>query len=61
MSADASASSRIPAQAPAREQEPAVVREPATEAPAAVYWRGNPAALGLPCFIAGSVSLGLAL
>jgi uncharacterized protein len=59
MSADASASSYVPAQAPAR--EPIVVPEPAVEAPGAVYWHGNPAALGLPCFIAGSVALGLAL
>jgi hypothetical protein len=58
MSADASASSFVPAQAPAR--EPIVAPEPAAEAPAAVYWHGNPAALGLPCFIAGSVALGLA-
>ena len=58
MSADASASSYVPAQAPAR--EPIVAPEPAAEAPAAVYWHGNPAALGLPCFIAGSVALGLA-
>ena len=56
MSADASASNVVPAQAPAR--EPMVA--PAPEAPAAVYWHGNPAALGLPCFIAGSVALGLA-
>jgi uncharacterized protein len=34
---------------------------PVVEAPAAGYWHGNPAALGLPCFIAGSVVLGLAL
>src|ERR1700758_1937287 len=58
MSADASASSYVPAQAPAR--EPVVAPEPAAEAPAAVYWHGNPAALGLPCFIAGSGALGLA-
>src|SRR6201986_3071 len=58
MSADASASSFVPAQAPAR--EPIVAPEPVAEAPAAVYWHGNPAALGLPCFIAGSVALGLA-
>lgn len=58
MSADASASSYVPAQAPAR--EPIVAPEPVKEAPAAVYWHGNPAALGLPCFIAGSVALGLA-
>ena len=58
MSADASASSFVPAQAPAR--EPIVAPEPVAEAPGAVYWHGNPAALGLPCFIAGSVALGLA-
>ena len=58
MSADASASSYVPAQAPAR--EPDIAPEPAAEAPAAVYWHGNPSALGLPCFIAGSVALGLA-
>jgi len=59
MSADASASSYVPAQAAAR--EPTVVApEPAVAAPSAVYWHGNPAALGLPCFIAGSVALGLA-
>jgi succinate-acetate transporter protein len=59
MSADASASSYVPAQATTR--EPAVVEpEPAAAAPAAAYWGGNPAALGLPCFIAGSVALGLA-
>jgi len=32
----------------------------AVEAPTASFWHGNPAALGLPCFIAGSVALGLA-
>jgi succinate-acetate transporter protein len=59
MSADASASSYVPAQAPTR--EPAVVEpEPAVAAAGAAYWSGNPAALGLPCFIAGSVALGLA-
>jgi succinate-acetate transporter protein len=31
------------------------------EAPAVGFWHGNPSALGLPCFIAGSVVLGLAL
>jgi hypothetical protein len=60
MSADASASSYVPAQAQAPAREPIVAPEPAVEAPAAVYWQGNPAALGLPCFIAGSVALGLA-
>jgi succinate-acetate transporter protein len=59
MSADASASSYVPAQSPAREPT-TVAPEPAVEAPSAVYWQGNPAALGLPCFIAGSVALGLA-
>jgi uncharacterized protein len=34
---------------------------PVAEAPAVGFWQGNPAALGLPCFIAGSVVLGLAL
>ena len=36
-------------------------RPPAVEAPAVGPLQGNPAALGLPCFIAGSVVLGLAL
>jgi hypothetical protein len=62
MSADASASSLVPAQA--SPQEPPAAPEPATE-PAAVAATGplvgDPMALGLPCFIAGSVSLGLAL
>ena len=58
MSADASASSLVPAQAEAT--EPQVAREPA-EAPASGPLIGDPMALGLPCFIAGSVSLGLAL
>ena len=55
MSADASASSLVPAQATA--QEPPVTPEPAASGPLV----GDPMALGLPCFIAGSVSLGLAL
>ena len=58
MSADASASSLVPAQAPP--QEPTVAPEPA-EAAASGPLAGDPMALGLPCFIAGSVSLGLAL
>ena len=58
MSADASASSLVPAQA--SPQEPPVVPEPAVAA-AAGPLVGDPMALGLPCFIAGSVSLGLAL
>ena len=36
-------------------------QQPAAEAPAVGPLQGNPAALGLPCFIAGSVVLGLAL
>lgn len=36
-------------------------QQPAAEAPAVGPLHGNPAALGLPCFIAGSVVLGLAL
>ena len=58
MSADASASSLVPAQASI--QEPPVAPEPA-EAAASGPLVGDPMALGLPCFIAGSVSLGLAL
>ncbi len=49
MSADASAAATLA-------EEP-----PATEAAASGPLLGDPAALGLPCFIAGSVSLGLAL
>jgi succinate-acetate transporter protein len=52
MSADAPVTGRA-------ETRPAA--PPVVEAPAAGYWHGNPAALGLPCFIAGSVVLGLAL
>jgi len=58
MSADASASSLVPPQA--SPQEPALAPEPA-EAAASGPLTGDPMALGLPCFIAGSVSLGLAL
>ena len=58
MSADASASSLIPAQA--SPQDPPVTPEPA-QAAASGPLAGDPMALGLPCFIAGSVSLGLAL
>jgi succinate-acetate transporter protein len=57
MSADASASSLVPAQA--SPQDPPVAAEP--EAAASGPLVGDPMALGLPCFIAGSVSLGLAL
>jgi hypothetical protein len=55
MSADASPADLVPAQAPAT--------EPPAEATAAASGPlvGDPMALGLPCFIAGSVSLGLAL
>jgi uncharacterized protein len=62
MSADASASSLVPAQA--SPQEPAMAPEPAAEhaaVGASGPLVGDPMALGLPCFIAGSVSLGLAL
>jgi uncharacterized protein len=58
MSADASAPSLVPAQA--SPQEPPVAPEPA-EAATSGPLAGDPMALGLPCFIAGSVSLGLAL
>ena len=58
MSADASAANLVPAQAPA--QEPPVTPEPA-EAALSGPLLGDPMMLGLPCFIAGSVSLGLAL
>ena len=53
MSADASAAGLVPAQAPAVEPPPAA----AATGPLV----GDPGALGLPCFIVGSVSLGLAL
>ena len=58
MSADASASSLVPPQASS--QDLPVTPEPA-EAAASGPLVGDPMALGLPCFIAGSVSLGLAL
>jgi succinate-acetate transporter protein len=58
MSADASASSLVPPQASAPDLP--VAPEPA-EAAASGPLVGDPMALGLPCFIAGSVSLGLAL
>jgi succinate-acetate transporter protein len=53
MSADASAAGRGPALA----DEPPPAPAPAASGPLV----GDPLALGLPCFIAGSVSLGLAL
>ena len=53
MSADASAAGRAPALA----EEPTAGPAPAASGPLV----GDPTALGLPCFIVGSVSLGLAL
>jgi uncharacterized protein len=53
MSADASAAGRAPALA----EEPTAAPAPAASGPLV----GDPTALGLPCFIVGSVSLGLAL
>jgi uncharacterized protein len=64
MTADASASSLVPEQATAGDPHAAgtITREEAAAAAAAeVPNVGDPMALGLPCFIAGSVSLGLAL
>ena len=58
MSADASAANLVPAQAAA--QEPPATPEPA-EAAVPAPLLGDPMMLGLPCFIAGAVSLGLAL
>ena len=58
MSADASASSLVPAQA--SPQDPPAAAEPPQRRPRGRLV-GDPMALGLPCFIAGSVSLGLAL
>ena len=59
--ATAAASSQVPAQRP-----PATETVPAAEAPPAAGpaigpMLGDPTALGLPCFVVGSVSLGLAL
>jgi uncharacterized protein len=59
MSADASASSLVPPQATSAHELPATP-EP-SEASGSGPLLGDPMALGLPCFIAGSVSLGLAL
>jgi uncharacterized protein len=53
MSADASAAGRAPALA----EDPPATPAPAASGPLV----GDPTALGLPCFVAGSVSLGLAL
>ncbi|MGH3247681.1 MAG: GPR1/FUN34/YaaH family transporter [Trebonia sp.] len=60
MSADASSASLVPAQAPATEP-PAEPAPAASAAAASGPLVGDPMMLGLPCFIAGSVSLGLAL
>jgi uncharacterized protein len=60
MSADASASSRVPAQATAPEI-PVALEEVSAAEPASGPLVGDPLSLGLPCFIVGSVSLGLAL
>jgi succinate-acetate transporter protein len=58
MSADASAANLVPAQA--SPQEPPAAPDH-VEAAASGPLVGDPMALGLPCFIAGSVSLGIAL
>lgn len=58
MSADASAAGLVPAQA--MPQESLAAPEPAETAVSGPLL-GDPMMLGLPCFIAGSVSLGLAL
>jgi succinate-acetate transporter protein len=56
--ATAAASSQVPAQRPsATESVPATQAPPTTPAPLL----GDPTALGLPCFVVGSISLGLAL
>jgi len=57
MGTDAPVAGRAETRAETRAEAPRAVEAPA---PGAVYWQGNPAALGLPCFIAGSVVLGLA-
>jgi hypothetical protein len=59
MSADASASSLVPAQATTAQELPAAPEPSEVSASGPLF--GDPMALGLPCFIAGSVSLGLAL
>jgi uncharacterized protein len=59
MTADASASHLVPPQATPEQVLPAAP-EP-SEVSASGPLLGDPMALGLPCFIAGSVSLGLAL
>jgi len=60
MTADAPTAGTLAAEPPAAETPP--TETPATETPApSGPLIGDPMALGLPCFIAGSVSLGLAL
>ena len=49
------------ADAPTRRTDSAPEPPAAEAAAGTASWHGNPAALGLPCFIAGSVALGLAL
>lgn len=59
MSAEATS---IPSQAgPLAETPSGVKQPPVEEAGTAGFTAGDPAALGLPCFIVGSVALGLAL
>jgi hypothetical protein len=60
MSTDASASSRVPAQATAPEI-PVALEEVSAAEPAAGPLVGDPLSLGLPTFIVGSIALGLAL
>ena len=64
MSADATAaaSSQVPSQRPSAMETASAAEAPPTAKPAASGpLLGDPTALGLPCFIVGSVSLGLAL
>lgn len=58
MSADAAA---VPGQAGPVDESPSATRRQEAEARAAGPLAGDPAALGLPCFVVGSVALGLAL
>jgi uncharacterized protein len=59
--ATAAASSQVPAPRQPATQAPAAEAPPAAQPPTSGPLVGDPTALGLPCFIAGSVSLGLAL
>jgi uncharacterized protein len=61
MTADASASHLIPAQATATTATELPATPEPTEASGSGPLLGDPMMLGLPCFIVGSVSLGLAL